>query len=120
MSDYGDILRVLGRFRADLKLAQDNLTKGEIQAAKKFGIRTPHHLMAHPLLNVHATGVGVRRKRGTLLKGEYVIKVYVYDKVKGIPRALLGPIGSTYQGVGVDVESLPIKQELAAAPRANS
>src|SRR5207253_5025804 len=72
-----------------------------------------------PLSNVHATGVGIRVKGGKPQIGEFVLKVYVYDKID-LGKAAPALTKNDFQGVEIDVEPLPIQLALAAAQKAKA
>ncbi len=70
---------------------------------------------ATPLTNVHATGVGVRVRGGKVIPDEFVIKVYVFEKLK------LGKetpdLMKSFGDIQVDVEPLPVQLASARTPR---
>ena len=106
MATYAECLAALPSFRNDL-LRDTSLS--DIGAALPFTF-SPHgafSAFAHPLTNVHATGVGIRQREGKYVRGEHVIKVFVFDKVVGqVP----GVPPSYDQGrIPVDVEQLPVQ-----------
>jgi hypothetical protein len=63
--------------------------------------------MATPLSNVHATGVGIRVRGGKIKDDDFVIKVYVFDKVN--LAGATPPLTKGFGKVGVDVEHLPVQ-----------
>ena len=122
MANYGDVLSVLKDFRNDL----EQETQHEVEAQFSGGMVTMSAFAARggvsafstPLSNVHATGVGIRVRNGKILPDEFVLKVYVYDKADlgDSTPALM----KTYEGVEVDVETLPIQQALRKAAKAKT
>jgi hypothetical protein len=108
MSSLSDVMGALPDFRASLLTAQYSLTQKQLQSASKFGIRSLGRIDVHPLRNVHATGIGVRRKRGKLQPKDFAIKVFVFHKVKPIAKSYLGPLHKQFGGIDIDVEELPV------------
>lgn len=113
MASYGRVLEVLRDYRN--VLAEE--TQAEVQArfgdevgeATTFAARGEMSAFATPLSNVHATGVGIRVRGGEPVMDEFVLKVFVFDKVPmdEQPELLRG-----FEGVEVDVEPLPIQRAL--------
>ncbi len=100
-------------FRATLWTARNEVTRQMTTSAAHLGLRTPFRRNVHPLHNIHATGVGIRRQGGQWIRDEFVIKVYVFHKGDNIPTEHLGLLAGSFQGVGIDVEELPILSALA-------
>jgi hypothetical protein len=69
------------------------------------------------LHNVHATGVGIRAGVDAPGDQDFVIKVYVFER-RDVEAAAAEPLLSRErQGVGVDVEELPIQTAFAKSAR---
>ena len=124
MSQLNEVLGAIDEFRADLLTAQQSLSASMISSAASLNLRGMLSHNVHPLDNVHATGVGVRRKGGKLIDTEFVIKVYVFDKKPGLSKAVLGMLGGPYHGVDIDVQELPVMQirakKATASPRSTT
>lgn len=120
MASYGDVLAALRDYRNDLE-AQTQVDVEARFARPQTGMASAFAAaggspFTTPLSNVHATGVGIRVKGGKPQPGDFVIKVYVYDKIDlGTATPALT---KEYQGVAIDVEPLPIQLALASAQRA--
>jgi len=115
MANFGEALAVLDSFRADLHEGQadeiDDVSGPKpVAAFSASGSTVPG--LAGPLTNVHATGVGLRTRAGKVVPTDYVIKVYVFDK-RDLGNTAPSLTSQPYQGVGVDVEALPVQQALA-------
>jgi hypothetical protein len=113
MASYGEVLEVLRDYRNTL----EQQAQAEVHASfagrgggmASFSARGGMSAFATPLSNVHATGVGVRVRRGEVIPDEFVLKVYVFDKVSlDDTPALTRQFGQ----VDVDVEPLPIQLAL--------
>lgn len=109
MARYQDVLGCIHDFRAQLHLerqAEDALTP----AILKVGLRGILGRIVTPLGNIHAVGVGIRKRKGKYVLDDFVIKLYVYQKKahaslrKMLPAFLQKP----FHGVDVDVEELPV------------
>jgi len=115
MADYGKVLSVLKDFRNDLEQQTQQEVEaqfsGGMVAMSAFAMRGGVSAFSTPLSNVHATGVGIRVRKGQVVPDEFVLKVYVYDKTDlgNDTPALM----KDYAGVEVDVEPLPIQQALS-------
>lgn len=113
MATHGRVLEVLRDYRNELeqqKQAEVHATFAASGAGMSaFSARGAMSAFATPLSNVHATGVGVRVRQGEVVPDEFVIKVFVFDKVAmdEVP-ALTQRFGE----VEVDVEPLPIQHAL--------
>ncbi len=118
MATYGRVLEVLRDYRNELE--QQTQTEistafsGGAEAMAAFSSRGGMSAFATPLSNVHATGVGVRVRGDQVVPDEFVLKVYVYDKVE---LANVPSMTQQFQNVDVDVEQLPIQQALALPPQ---
>lgn len=115
MASYNDVLGALREYRNEL----DQQTHDEIETTfttgggftTAFTARGGVSAFSTPLSNVHATGVGIRVKNGKVLENEFVLKVYVFDKIDlgaGTPA-----LTKHFQGIEVDVEPLSIQLALA-------
>lgn len=118
MAAYGDVLEAIRDYRNALHTQKQHELGTQFattqQASKSaFSAQGGVSAFATALTNVHATGVGVRVRKGKVQKNEFVIKVYVFDKHD--LGAATPEITKSYQGVEVDVEHLPIQFALAAA-----
>ncbi len=121
MASYGDVLSVMKDFRNDLEQqiqeeVEAQFSGGEV-ALGAFAARGGVSAFATPLSNVHATGVGIRLRKGQAVPGEFVIKVYVFDK-QDLGAATPSLTSNDYNGVEIDVEPLPIQLALATRKRA--
>lgn len=119
MASYNDVLGVLREYRNDLEQSihqeAQAMARGDVMDFS-FAARRLNRAFSTPLSNVHATGIGVRVKKGKIVQNDFVIKVYVFDKVdlgKDVPG-----LTRKYQGIGIDVEPLPVQMALAKAARA--
>jgi hypothetical protein len=117
MAGYGDVLAVLRDYRNDIEAAvqselEESLEGGTGQA-QAFAARGGFAAFATPITNVHATGVGVRVRGGEVHPEDFVIKVYVFDKIDlGANTPSL--TAQRYKDVEIDVEHLPIQEALMA------
>lgn len=113
MATYGRVLEVLRDYRNDLEQeTQAEISSafaGGMGAAIAFTTGGGMSAFATPLSNVHATGVGVRVRHGEVISGEFVLKLYVYEKIESDD---LPALTRRFDDVEVDVESLPIQQAL--------
>jgi hypothetical protein len=117
MASYGDVLSVMKDFRNDLEQQIQEEAEaqfsGGVVAMSAFEARGGVSAFSTPLSNVHATGVGVRVRKGQVMPDEFVIKVYVFDKQDlGVMTPAL--TANSYNGVEIDVEALPIQLALAS------
>jgi hypothetical protein len=118
MTTLGDVYAALPAFRVALqekRLDEDLLSEAMVHAASVTNLRTPFSANSSPVDNIHATGVGIRVRDGDIVPGEFVIKVYVFNK---------SDLGSNtpeltrkFGDVDVDVEELPIQFALAKSTR---
>lgn len=111
MASYKDILGVLGEFRTELQQSvQNDIASIQLEGISSFATRGAFSAFSTPLTNVHATGVGIRVRQGEIVPDDFVIKVYVYDKLD------LGDatpaLTRSFQDVEVDVEHLPVQMAL--------
>ncbi|MEA2329114.1 MAG: hypothetical protein QOE68_4073 [Thermoanaerobaculia bacterium] len=121
MAKYGDVLAALGDYRNELHTQTHEELSAQFasaSASKKatataFSAQGGVSAFATSLTNVHATGVGIRVRKGKVQQGEFVIKVFVFDKQD--LGAATPEVTKSYNGVEVDVEHLPIQSALAAA-----
>jgi hypothetical protein len=110
MATFPEAFAALDDYRLALLSAQQD--ENVATAARAFSARGAFSAFATPLTNVHATGVGIRLRDGKVVKDDFVIKVYVFDKQdlgKNTPKITQG----NFQGIGIDVEHLPVQQALA-------
>lgn len=121
MATYGDVLEALRDYRNELA-AQTQVDVSAQFASPGAGVMNAFAAaggspFTTALSNVHATGVGIRVKGGVPQPNEFVIKVYVYDKIAlGSDTPPLTK--DAYQGVAIDIEPLPIQLAFALAQRA--
>ena len=121
MASYGDVLAALRDYRNELEVqtqvdVEAQIAGGGTGAMSAFAA-TGGSPFTTPLSNVHATGVGIRVKGGKPQLGDFVLKVYVYDKID-LGAAAPALTKNDFQGVEIDVEPLPIQLALATAQRA--
>lgn len=109
MSTYSEALEALDDYRIALFAEQQDEDVAAASAA--FSAQGASSAFATALTNVHATGVGVRVRRGRILPEQFTIKVFVYEKMN---LGLMTPriTGQPFHGVEVDVQHLPIQQAL--------
>lgn len=114
MATYNNVLGVLREYRNDLEQSTQTEAAefgGVTSAFRTFAARGITSAFSTPLTNVHATGIGLRLRNGKIVKNDFVIKVYVFEKV---PLGDAVPdLTKSYKGVGVDVEMLPVQLALA-------
>lgn len=120
MANYNEVLGVLREYRNELEqqahVEVNNLFTEGAPMMSPFAARGGVSAFATPLSNVHATGVGIRVRNGRVVEGDFVLKVYVFDKFdlgNNTPE-----LTKSFQGIDVDVEPLPIQLALAATKRA--
>ena len=116
MATFGEALEALEDFRTDLINEQMNVFS---PAAQAMAFRASAVMDdPSPLQNVHATGVGVRGNKNDPGKGDFVIKVFVFDK-SAVQAAAADPfLGESFGGVEVDVEYLPVQVPFGKVMRA--
>jgi hypothetical protein len=82
MAKYEDALSALNPYRVRLQEAVfadiERQPVGMLSAVSTGGASSA---FTTPLTNVHATGVGIRVRRGKILPDKFVIKVYVFEKL---------------------------------------
>lgn len=110
MSALNDVLSAIDDFRSDLFSIQNSAAAALTPAAAKAGLRGMLGDLVSPLENIHATGVGIRRKVGKRLPLEFVIKVYVFHKIAGLGKLIPKILSKPFHGVDIDVEELPVMQ----------
>lgn len=109
MSTYLEALEALEDYRLALFAEQQN---EDVTASAEFNAQGGMSAFATALTNIHATGVGVRVRRGRILPEEFTIKVFVFEKMNlGLKTPKI--TGQPFQGVDIDVQHLPIQQALA-------
>jgi hypothetical protein len=124
MASFGDVLASLREFRNELAQQADEEVAAQFTAddggvsafaargpGAGFAARGAGAAFATPLSNVHATGVGVRVRGGKVVPDEFVIKVFVYEKLE-LGEATPA-LTKSYGGLPVDVEHLPVQLALA-------
>lgn len=110
MSKLNDVLLAIDDFRTELFSIQNSAAAALTPAAARIGLRGMLGKVVSPLENIHATGVGIRRKAGKLRRLEFVIKVYVFHKVTGLGKLLPNILLKPFHGVDLDIEELPVMQ----------
>lgn len=110
MASFAEAFAALDDFRLTLLEAQQNEDPEAARAA--FSARGGFSAFSTPLTNMHATGVGIRLRAGKIVENDFVIKVYVFDK-QDLGKRTPKVTGEDFQGIGIDVEHLPIQQALA-------
>ena len=118
MATYAECLAALPAFRNDLLREQSLEGPADIAPPAAFAPQGAFAAFSTPLTNIHATGVGIRQRGGQYDPSEYVIKVFVFDKVAGVVPGIPQAYGSDGQ-IPVDVEYLPI-QVVRASKKAGS
>jgi hypothetical protein len=114
MANYGDVLSVMKDFRNDLEQQIQAETEAQFSSGVvAFEARGGVSAFSTPLSNVHATGVGIRLRKGQVVPNEFVIKVYVFDK-QDLGAMTPALTSNSYNGVEIDVEPLPIQLALAS------
>lgn len=114
MASYGDVLAAFRDFR--IKFATERRREIESRSLGPLDILKVRmggvvSAILTPLLNVHATGVGVRVTKGKVHPRDFVLKIFVYEKygLEGkTPKITRG-----FGGIQVDVEPLPVLRPLA-------
>jgi hypothetical protein len=110
MATYAEVSTSLDDYR--LALFDDQQNEDFRTAAAAFSAQGASSAFATPLNNVHATGLGVRIRRGKVFGSEFVIKIFVFEKMNlGLNTPKI--TGQDFQGIGIDVEHLPIQMALA-------
>jgi len=110
MSALNEVLSAIDDFRSDLFSIQNSAEAALTPTAARAGLRGMLGNLVSPLENIHATGVGIRRKVGELLPSEFVIKVYVFHKVAGLGKLIPKILAKPFHGVDIDIEELPVMQ----------
>lgn len=122
MARFEDVLAALGHYRAALQTQvlqdierQSRAPLSEAQAMRAFSQGGALPATATPLTNVHATGAGIRVRNGEIVPGDFVLKVYVFEKLDlgGQTPALTRRFGN----IEIDVEPLPVQLAAAKASR---
>src|SRR5262245_27341508 len=85
MASYGDVLASLRDFRNDLEQQTQEEMAAQFapggEPMRVFAAFEGTAAFSTPLANVHATGVGIRVRRGQVVPDEFVLKVYVFTKL---------------------------------------
>lgn len=116
MASYGDVLAVLKDYRNDLEQkVQSDLQDRFNYTAPAFAQTARGGMAAFstPSTNIHASGAGIRVRNGVAVPDEFVIKVYVFDKSD---PGLAAPLNTSFNGVEIDIEALPVQLALHAFP----
>lgn len=120
MASFSEAFAALDDYRLALLSEQHNESP---LAARAFSARGGLSAFATPLTNVHATGVGIRLRKGKIVEGDFVLKVYVFDK-QDLGKQAPKITQNNFQGIGIDVEHLPVqralKRRVAARPLATT
>jgi hypothetical protein len=118
MASYGDVLAALRDYRNALERERqaevERRLTSDAKTASAFAVRGGVAAFTTPLTNIHATGVGVRVRGGKIVPGDFVIKVYVFDKCDLGDAA--PELTKRFGDIEIDVEPLPIQQALATRP----
>lgn len=112
MATFEQALRALPGFRNDL-LRRQQLEAPLEEGTSGFETGGAFGAFPTPLTNVHATGVGIRSRGGQYDPTDNVIKVFVFEKVQTASNVIPKEAG---EGIGVDVEYMPI-QAVRATPQ---
>jgi hypothetical protein len=78
-----------------------------------FPVRGAFSAFSTPLNNIHATGVGIRHSGNEYVTGDFVLKMFVFDKLE--PDKLPAGLEKEWNGLPVDVQALPV-QRIRADP----
>ncbi len=117
MASYNEVLAALREYRNELEERVQTEIESQFEEGSTilnaFSARGGVSAFATPLSNVHASGVGIRIRGGKPVKDNFVLKVYVFDKLD--LGANTPAITRSFQGIEVDVEPLPIQLALSKA-----
>lgn len=97
MANFAEALEALPEFRSEILRSQQSVDPTEVTALSAEA----------PDLNIHATGVGVRIRRGEIVEGDFVLKMFVFGKRR--PDELGAAPRTQYKGIEIDVEELPVQ-----------
>src|SRR5712691_6262067 len=112
MAGYEDALSALNPFRVQLQHEVfADIERQSVGRLTAFSAGGATSAFATPLTNIHATGVGVRIRAGTIVPEDFVIKVYVFEKFD--LGSATPSLTKRFGNIEIDVESLPV--QLAAA-----
>ncbi len=112
MARYEDALSALNPFRVRLQQAVfADIDRRPLGTLSPFSAGGASSAFATPLTNVHATGVGIRVRRGVIVPEDFVIKVYVFEKLA--LESATPALTQNFNGIEIDVEALPV--QMAAA-----
>lgn len=123
MPTYAEVVAALPEFR-------NHVVRGKhlqqlypnTNPAAAASIRGAYNAFPSLEANIHATGAGIRQRAGKYHRDEFVLKVFVFDKLGNDDINI--PDLQEFQGIPVDVENLPVQrirpmgQAVAPAPRA--
>ena len=110
MARYEESLQALTSFRLevqrrtfrDIERIPASATASPRTLLSAFSTNGASYAFATPFTNIHATGAGIRVRRGRVMRDEFVLKVYVFQKLQ------LGDatpdIMKNFQNIEVDVE----------------
>ncbi len=118
MASFLEVVGAIQDFRTELFQLRSSSAANLRAATAKIGLRGLLGVNVSPLQNIHATGIGIRRKAGRLFPLEFVIKLFVFHKVRDITPKLIPPLlRNSFQGVDIDVEELPVLEIQPSTPR---
>ena len=113
MASLGEVYASLSEYRTALHSQKLEMRAARVPTAQAF--RGAFSAFTNPLRNVHATGAGIRVRDGKIVPKEFVIKVYVFEKV---PLGGETPsITKQFKSIDIDVEHLPIQLTWTKAPQ---
>ncbi len=118
MATYGEVLAVLDNYRIQLEQGVQAEAHRYLEpqdgVVRAFAARGGTSAFSTPLSNVHASGIGARVRGGEVIPDEFVLKLYVFDKID-----LADPpeLSRAFEGIEVDVEPLPIQKALQVPQR---
>ena len=104
MPSFSEVLVALPSFRNHV-LRQQHSEPRSVQSV--FSTRGAFSAFASPRSNTHAVGVGIRKRRGQYIPDEFVLKLFVFDKVPPDTPGLVHE--ESHEGTPVDVEQLPVQ-----------
>lgn len=118
MARFEDVLAALSHYRIELQagvlrdIERQTAPAGDLPIAEAQPMRALSRggaspALATPLTNVHATGVGVRVRSGQVVPDEFVLKVYVFEKLDLGDAA--PALTTKFSDIDIDVEPLPVQ-----------
>jgi hypothetical protein len=123
MSAFGDVLAAIDDFRSAVFTAKHAEGARLTQGILNLNLRGMLGESISPLQNIHAIGAGIRFTAGQAIRAEFVIKVYVFQKLEGLGALIPRLLSGAFQGIDIDIEELPVldpRAKKAAAPRATT